>query len=322
MSVDYIEIRVRGKETRVPSVQIDSRTIVATGKYLKIASVRDEELVQGRIVDNPDRIVSQLKSRSIADVFTFPEPDCGAKPSYPYFFEWDNLAVAPTSSYDEWWEGLSQGARKNSRRAVKRGVSVRVAEWNDDFVRGIKGIYDETAVRQGMRFWHYGKDFDLVKVENGTYLDRSEFIGAYLDDELIGFIKLVYVDQWARIMQILAKTCHYDKYPMNALIAKAVEVCCERGKSYLVYSQFTFGNKKTSPLTEFKRRNGFQQMNFPRYYVPLTLKGRVALKLRLHRGLLGILPSRLIDFLLQLRSKWLTFTSSGLTPEHQKSFGC
>ena len=50
MSVDYIKIRIRGSETRVPSVQIDDRTIVATGKCLNIASARDEELVEGQVV--------------------------------------------------------------------------------------------------------------------------------------------------------------------------------------------------------------------------------------------------------------------------------
>jgi hypothetical protein len=320
VSADYVTIRIRGSETHVPSVQIDDRTIVATGKSLKIAIARDEELVEGQVLHDPYRVVSQLKSKSFADILTFPEPGWGSKPSYPYFFEWDNLAVARTASFLEWWEGLPQEARKNARRAAKRGVSVRLAKFDDGFVKGIKTIYDEAPVRQKSRFWHFGKDFEAVRMENGTYLDRSEFIGAYLGDELIGFIKLVYVGRWAHIMQILAKTCHYDKRPMNALIVKAVEVCGERGISYLVYSKFTFGNKKVSQLTEFKRRNGFEQMNFPRYYVPLTMKGRIAIKLRLHRGLLGILPSRLIEFLLQTRSKWIGFVSSRLNRRHPEKY--
>ena len=99
---------------------------------------------------------------------------------------------------------------------------------------------------------------------------------------------------------------------MNALIAKAVEVCQDKGVEYLVYSKFTFGNKKTSQLTEFKRRNGFEQMDFVRYYVPLTLKGKLAVKLKLHRGLLGILPSGLIDFLWRVRSNFIRITPKAL----------
>ena len=313
MNTGFVEIRIRGKSTKVPSVQIDGGTIVVTGKWLKIASVRDEELIEGEIVRDPQRFISELKtSAARADILTFPQTGYDPTPKYHYPFEWDNVAAACTTSFKDWWEKLPQEARKNARRAAKRGVSVRAAKFDDDFVKAIKSIYDETPVRQGMRFWHFGKDFETVKTENGTYLERSEFIGAYLDAELIGFLKFVYVDRTAKIMQILSKTQHYDKRPMNALIAKAVEVCHEKGMSYLVYSKFTFGNKKTSPLTEFKRRNGFVQMNFVRYYVPLTLKGKIALKLKLHRGLIGILPSGLIDLLLRLRAKFLHITPRAL----------
>lgn len=311
--MNYTEIRVSGKTIKVPTIRTSERTIVLTGKWLRIAAVNDEELVEGEITHDPQLFISELKRGPLrADIFTFPQTIYGAPPKYQYPFEWDNAAVACTTSFKDWWEKLPQEARKNARRAVKKGVSVRVAKLDDEFVEGIKGIYDETPLRQGMHFWHFGKDVETVKMENGTYPERSEFIGAYLEAELIGFIKLVYVDQTAKIMQILSKTQHYDKRPMNALLAKAVEVCQEKKMSYLVYSRFTFGNKKTSPLTEFKRRNGFDQMNFVRYFVPLTLKGKIALKLKLHRGLIGILPSGLIDFLLRLRRKVLQISPKAL----------
>ena len=303
MNTDDVEVRIRGRTINVPSVQIDGRTIVVTGKWLKIGKAKDEELVEGEIIPNPRPFISKLReSRLGADILTFPQRIHEAAAKYDYFIEVDNAAVACTKSFTNWWEKLPQETRKNVRRAAKRDVSVRVVTFDDDFVKGIKGIYDESPVRQGMRFWHFGKDLAAIKMENGTYLERSEFIGAYHNDELIGFLKFVYVDQAAKIMQILSKSAHYDKRPMNALIAKAIEVCQEKGISYLVYSQFTFGNKKTSPLTEFKRRNGFEQILFPRYYVPLTLKGKIALRLNLHRSLLEILPAQLINLLLGVRS--------------------
>ena len=42
------------------------------------------------------------------------------------------------------------------------------------FSRGISNVYNETPIRQGRKFWHYGKSFDQVKAANATYLDRSE----------------------------------------------------------------------------------------------------------------------------------------------------
>jgi hypothetical protein len=159
-------------------------------------------------------------------------------------------------------------------------------------------------LRQGVPNADYGKDFNVVKEEYSSYLDKSEFIGAYLESELIGIIKLVYMGQLASIMQIISKTTHYDKRPTNVLITKTVEVCKAKGISFLIYGKFVYGNKTDSSLTEFKRRNGFEQINFPRYYIPLTLKGKIAIKLNVHVGLLGILPSNVISFLRNLRSKW------------------
>ena len=237
------------------------------------------------------------------DIFQFAQDFTDAKPRFDYPMEWDNAAAAATRSYDDWWNRLPQETRKNVRRAARRGVLVRLAKFDDELVKGIKAIYDETPFRQGKRFWHFGKDLEKVKRENSTYLERSEFIGAYYKDELIGFVKLVYVSGAARIMQILSKNSHYDKRPMNALIAKAVELCQERGVSHLVYSQFTFGHKKDSQLTEFKRRNGFEELLFPRYYVPLTFKGQIAIRINLHRGRFGMLPPRFLNLLLTLRSK-------------------
>ena len=39
------EIRVRGRAVSVPAIQIEGRTVVVTGKWLKIASLRDEDLI-------------------------------------------------------------------------------------------------------------------------------------------------------------------------------------------------------------------------------------------------------------------------------------
>jgi hypothetical protein len=54
---------------------------------------------------------------------------------------------------------------------------------------------------------------------------------------------------------------------------------------------------------EFKRRNGFEQLNFPRYYVPLTFKGKIYVSLRLYRGAVGLLPAPVLNLLLKIRDK-------------------
>jgi hypothetical protein len=219
---------------------------------------------------------------------------------------WDNAAVVPITTYAEWWEKrLPQVSRKNVRRAIKRGVVARLVAFDDDLVRDIVGLFDETVVKQGRLFAHRGKDFAVVKKDLSSMLERSEFIGVYWESELIGFIKLVYMGKVASILHILTKDKHYDKRPTNILIAKAVEICEQRKVSHLWFGRYTYGNKTNCSLREFKHRNGFEELRFPSYCVPLTLKGRIAILLRLHRGLIGLLPAQFIAYLLKARSKLL-----------------
>src|SRR3989442_5750923 len=41
---NLVEISVEGKTLRVPSVEIEGRKIIVSGKWIRIASVQDEEL--------------------------------------------------------------------------------------------------------------------------------------------------------------------------------------------------------------------------------------------------------------------------------------
>lgn len=306
-----VEIRIRGRNTLVPAVDIHGRTVVRTGRWLKLASLRDEELVEGEPVADPAGFVAQLQASGLgADLLTFLAAPTNPQPRPGLYWEEENLAVIPTHSFQDWWENrLPQESRKNVRRAAKREVVVREVAFDDDLVRGIKAIYDETPVRQGRAFWHYGKSFEAVKEENGTYLDRSWFVGAYYRDELIGFIKVVMVDRMATLIQILAKNAHQDKRPMNALLAHTVELCEKRGASFLVYGKYRYGKKRGDSLGEFKRRNGFEELKFPRYFAPLTLKGRLALKLGAHHGVANMIPRPVANFLLKLRAAVLGWRS-------------
>jgi hypothetical protein len=305
MALAEQSLSIKGKRTKVPCVQVGDVTITLIGKWLRIAAIYDEAWLDQQPVVDPPKLLAALRTAGVkADLFTFAEKIPNTNPKYNYPVEWDNAAVIPVLSYRDWWENrLPQESRRNVRLARKRGVEVKVSTFDDDFVRGIQGIYNECPVRQGRRFWHYGKDFDRVKRENATYLDRSDFLGAFLGDELIGFIKLVYVGGVASVMQILSKNAHYDKKPTNALLAKAVELCAEKSMSHLMYCKYVYGNNDKSPLTEFKRRNGFERLDFPRYYIPLTGKGWLFTRLRLYRGLGGLLPRSILSALLAARSQ-------------------
>lgn len=302
METNLAELTIKGKAIKSQSITINN-TLVVAGKWIKVAAVQGEIWLEGHVIDNPEFFISKLKESGLkADIFTFAQkiPDC--KPRYKFHMEWDNVAAIPITTYQAWWGIVSSDMRKDVKRAEKRGVVVREVEFSDELVQGVIEINNDTSIRQGKHFVHYGKDFETVRKEYSTYLDRSKFIAAYYKNELVGIIKMVYVGELACLMEILSKTRHYDKRPTNAMIAKAVEVCDKNRKSYLTYGKYYYGNKQKSSFVDFKRRNGFERIIFPRYYIPLTIKGRIAIKLNLQLGLLGILPGSMISILLNLRS--------------------
>ena len=114
MAVTFVEIRVKGKDTRVPTVQIAGQTVIAKGNRMKIASIRDEDVTEGELVKNPKAFVAELKKAGLrADVFTFFQRPPDVTPKFPLHFELENYAVVPVTTFEAWWEKLPQEARKN-----------------------------------------------------------------------------------------------------------------------------------------------------------------------------------------------------------------
>jgi hypothetical protein len=154
-------------------------------------------------------------------------------------------------------------------------------------------------------------------------LDCSVFIGAFFEDKLIGFVKLT-IDETgtqAGLMHIISMMQYREKAPTNALVAHAVRACSERGIRYLVYSNFAYGNKTHDSLSDFKERNGFRRIDVPRYYIPLSPVGQVALRLGLHRSLHHHLPEAFITTFRRYRAAWYSrrYGVSGATGAGSKA---
>ncbi len=200
--------------------------------------VSSEEWLETELED-PAACVENLKGAQVpelrANVFTFTQKPPETAPKYPYIVEFDSVAVADTASFAHWWDSLPQETRKNVRRAQKRGVTLKVKMFDDELVREIIDINNDSPVRQNETFVHFGKTFDQVKKDHQSFADRSDFVCAYVGEEVIGFLKIVYRGCVASILQLLPKASHADKRPANALVAKAVELCEARGVTHLTY---------------------------------------------------------------------------------------
>jgi len=297
-AMDIEKTIIRGKATELHSIVVGGRKILITEGLLRTARISDEWFED---VENPEQLIEGLrKSNTKVDVFSFWQRLPDVKPRYDYYMERESIAALPITSVVQWQKAqLDPKARNKLRKSTKLGIVVREATFDDEFVQAMAEVFNESPVRQGKRFWHYGKDKETIKREFSRYLFREDIFAAYYNQELVGFIFLAYAGPYANLGQIISKIKHRDKAPNNALIAKAVEVCERKGIPYLAYAEWSDGS-----LGEFKQQNGFEKIDLPRYYVPLTLRGAVGLKLGLHKGIAGIIPKSLWRHLVGARNRW------------------
>jgi hypothetical protein len=304
---DMLEVSIKGERQRLPALRVGGVAILVRGRFLRTAEIFDEYWLERATLPSPEIVVAELqRAPRKPDLFTFTQRVPDAEPAYgQYHCEFDNYAVLPISTHEYWLQHqVSAPTRRNIRASEKRGITVRDCGFDDAYVAGISSIYNETPVRAGRTFWHFGKALADVRSENGTYADRSTFLAAYWRDEMVGYLKVVWDKHTAAIMQILSKAAYLEHRPNNALLSEAVRQCALRNVGYLIYESFDYGRKKGDSLTRFKENHGFRRMNIPRYRVPLTSKGAVALRLGLHRSPKEHVPEWLANPLRNLRRRW------------------
>jgi hypothetical protein len=282
-------------------VTVAGKALEISGRLVKTARLEDEAFDD---LDQPARLIEELKRSQIgADIFTFCQRLPHQAPRFLYPMDWESIAVLPVTTYEQWWTSqINNKTRNLVVKARKKGVVLKSCVFDDEFVRGITAIFNETPLRQERPFLHYGKTFETIKVQFARYLFREDIVGAYLGDELIGFIMLANAGRFATLTQIISMQRHRDKSPNNALIAKAVELCAQRHIPHLVYALWPRGS-----LREFKRHNGFEEVKLPRYFVPLTAAGQLAVRLRLYRNPVEYLPEPTIMYLRGLRSQFYAY---------------
>jgi hypothetical protein len=252
--------------------------------------------------------LEKLMEREI-DIFTFLEKTwCCPIPNPPsnWIKSEDNVGVLEIKDYDTWWSDVGKKTRNMVRRADKSGVKVSVVQPDEKFVEGVCKIYNETPIRQGRAFSHYGMSVSSVAWNIHLFPD-STFIGAYFEDELVGFIQLLYGDNVAVVSQLLSMQKHWDKSLNNALLAKAVEVCATKKVRWLTYGRI--GNHPS--LDKFKESNGFVKLPVTRFYIPLTDKGKTAIRLGLQRDFKDALPETIKTLLIPVLN-WVSRTKTHL----------
>lgn len=228
----------------------------------------------------PHKELLNALTRKGVDLFTFIERSfLGASKGNELglFSNLETIGLLRMKCFDEWFKSITHRARQLTRKGQRMGLKVGVVDINEDFLRSAFRIYNETPIRQGRKYSGFGLSMTDLRTKFSK-MDDSEVIGAYFNNELVGLMWVGYGDRVATVNSFLSLISCRDKYyPNYALLAETVKRSCEKGYKFL-----TYGNMGYNPgLDFFKKTNGFKIFAAPRYYVPLSAKGQLAIKLKL-----------------------------------------
>jgi len=278
---------------------VDGREFYRRGRLVRVCGLA---AAWYEPIENPEALIASLKQHKPKQhIFTFFQRVPHTIPRYNYYKESYPVSVITLKNYEDWWENsIKKYTRQAVKMSQKKGIIVKVSDFNDEFMEGITSIHNETPIRSGKKYPHYNVSTNSVKKREGTFIDRSIFLGAYYEKQIVGYAKLIFEEEFVDVAQLLSKMNHRDKCVTNALVAKIVEICSQREVRHIVYGDFN-----STSLGDFKRHNGFLRMDLPRYFIPLNNIGAVALKLKLHHRPSEWIPDKTRPFLFYLRKRWL-----------------
>ena len=272
-----------------------------TNKKIFVRTAKDAKEYLKDIIPKRE-FLEKIAERGI-DIFTFIERGwlrANQEVSDSWARTKDNISLLEVETFQTWWQKIGKKTRNMVRKAEKRGIVTKIVQPSGKIAKGIWQIHNETPIRQHRAYLHYG--VALQRVTRGLLAAKaSTFVGAFLQDELVGFEQIAFGDKVAVIHQILSMQEHFDKAVNNSLLAKAVKICASKKIRWLVYGRM--GNHPS--LDKFKHNNGFNRFTLNRYFIPLSRKGKIAIRIGFHRDIRDILPKSMKRFLIPIYN-WLS----------------
>src|SRR3954452_7796052 len=115
-------------------IGIAGSNIKVEGHLIRVARLDGEKFL---FAADPEAVVAGLRKSAVrADLFTFIQKPSEPSPKYGYPMEWDNLAVLPITTFEEWWnQQIGFKARNKARQAEKKGVIIREVPFDNALVR-------------------------------------------------------------------------------------------------------------------------------------------------------------------------------------------
>jgi len=157
---------------------------------------------------------------------------------------------------DAYLKEIGAKSRNMNVKAQRNGIVSKIFDWNK-YLDDIYEINTSSIKRQGRAmdkaYMQYPK-----KVNNLIEDDfKIEFIGAFVEEKLVGYIELYIYGNFAMTNRILGHKDYLKFGVMNLMVKKCVEYGIENNIEYINY--LTMQNRKNNSLSAFKKRVGFRE---------------------------------------------------------------
>ena len=102
-------------------VSVCGNELLVQGRLCRVARLDGDDF---KFLDDPEAVLAEVrKTRLRIDLFTFLQGLPGTPTKYSYPMEWDNAAVLPVSTFENWWtKQIGFKARNKAKQAEKKGV--------------------------------------------------------------------------------------------------------------------------------------------------------------------------------------------------------
>src|SRR5689334_15759195 len=102
MELTLKESLVKGRPAKIKCVEISGQTYSINKGLVRVLGLEDEWYEDIR---DPNSVIQALVEtpRIKPDLFTFWQRLPEVEPKYPYYREWQDIAVLSVKSYEHWW---------------------------------------------------------------------------------------------------------------------------------------------------------------------------------------------------------------------------
>src|SRR4051794_9782591 len=99
-------------------IELCGREIRIEGRIVRTAHVHGDRY---RFLEDPAAVVTALRACGTrVDLFTFGQRLSEPEPKFPFSFEWDNFAVLPVTTFENWWTRQIGNKTRNEVRLAEK----------------------------------------------------------------------------------------------------------------------------------------------------------------------------------------------------------